>query len=69
MRAKPEYMPSPRQIARKCRSIQRSWTPAERQRRIVGFQAISADRIWLPPQVNTSLCHARVRRAAIEMST
>lgn len=68
MRARPEYLPTRRQIASQCRLIRSRWTPAERQRRLVGYSLEFSTSIWLPPQIDTSLCTARVRRLAVEQS-
>jgi hypothetical protein len=68
MRARPEYLPTRRQIARECRLIRSRWTAAERQRRLVGFGLDLSTSVWLPPQIDTSVCTARVRRLAIEQS-
>jgi hypothetical protein len=68
MRARPDYLPTKRQIAKECRIIRKRWTPAERQRRLVGYGLELASTVWLPPRIDTSLCTSRVRRLAIEQS-
>ena len=68
MRARPEYLPTRRQIAKECRIIRNHWTPAERQRRLVGYGLEMVSSVWLPPQIDTSLCTSRVRRYAVEQS-
>lgn len=68
MRARPEYLPTQRQIAKECRLIRARWTPSERQRRLVGYGLELASSVWLPPQIDTSRCTTRVRRLAVEQS-
>ena len=68
MRARPEYLPTPRQIANQCRLIRNRWTPAERQRRLVGYGKQIMEPVWTPPQIDTAGCTARVRRVAVEQS-
>jgi hypothetical protein len=68
MRARPEYLPTKRQIAKECRIIRNRWTPAERQRRLVGYGMELTSAIWLPPKIDTSHCTSRVRRLAVEQS-
>ena len=46
------YMPTPRQIAAACLSIQRRWTIAERRRRIVGGTTTTSSTRWLPPSIS-----------------
>lgn len=68
MKARPDYLPTPRQIALECAEIRRRWTPAELRRRTVGYDLeISATR-WLPPTIDTATCNARVRRIACDLS-
>lgn len=68
MRARPEYLPTQSQIARQCRLIRSRWSPAERQRRLVGFGMETVHCVWEPPQIDTSHCNFRVRRFAVEQS-
>jgi hypothetical protein len=68
MRTRPEYLPTPRQIAKECRLIRSRWSPAERQRRLVGFGLEMVHCVWLPPRIDTSHCNSRVRRFAVEQS-
>lgn len=63
---KSAYMPSPREIARQCAAIRRSWTPGERRRRAVGLRAMIGPVAWLPPRVITAQCMARVRSIVAE---
>lgn len=67
MRAYPEYLPSPRQIASECEKIRQRWSPAERRRRTVGYaQQLSQER-WLPPMIETASCLSMVRRVVAEV--
>jgi hypothetical protein len=67
MRASPDYLPTPFQIASACAEIRDRWTPAERRRRAVGLHLDERQNAWLPPMIDTSLCTSRVRRVATEM--
>jgi hypothetical protein len=66
MRASPDYLPTPCQIASACAEIRDRWTPAERRRRAVGHHHDDHREAWLPPLIDTSLCNSRVRRVAME---
>ncbi len=66
MRAYPEYLPSPRQIASECEKIRRRWTPAEFRRRTVGYAQQSSQERWLPPRIETASCLSGVRRVVAE---
>ena len=68
MRARPDYLPTPQQIASACARIRQSWSPDERRRRLVGFRRHSAVIPWQPPRIDTAICTARVRRAVAEIS-
>ena len=68
MRARPEYLPTPQQIAKQCRQIRDRWTATERQRRLVGYGKEMVESVWTPPQIDTAGCTSRVRRVAVEQS-
>ena len=68
MRARPDYLPSPSQIAKQCRMIRKRWTAAERRRRLVGYGREIVDSVWTPPHIDTAGCTSRVRRVAVEQS-
>jgi hypothetical protein len=57
-----EYLPSRRQIIEECAEIRRNWTNSERRRRSVGHGMATAEDAWMPPQILTSQCLARVRK-------
>ena len=67
MRACPDYLPTPCEIAEKCATIRSRWTPAERRRRTVGESIKKDEQPWLPPMIDTSTCFAGVRRMALEV--
>ena len=62
MRACPNYLPTPSQIAEACASIRAGWSISERQRRVVDPKLRSERPCWLPPRVDTSECSSRVRK-------
>ena len=63
----PDYLPTPREIARHCAEIRASWTPSERRRRTVDQAMLSEyDAGWLPPVIDTASCLSRVRHVAVE---
>ncbi|TWU29350.1 hypothetical protein Pla144_01260 [Bythopirellula polymerisocia] len=66
MRAYPEYLPSPRQIASECARIRQRWTPAEHRRRTVGYEFHVSQEKWLPPIIDTASCLSGVRRLVAE---
>jgi hypothetical protein len=68
MKALPNYLPTPRQIARECAEIRRGWTPAELRRRTVGYALALQQSQWLPPTIAMSACTSRARRIACEQS-
>ncbi len=63
---RPEYLPTRRQIVEECAEIRRNWTNSERRRRSVGHGMASYDDAWMPPQILTSQCLARVRKIVAE---
>jgi hypothetical protein len=65
---RPKYTPSRRQIAAECEAIRLRWTPSERRRRSVGHGLLVAEPVWMPPQIFTSHCLARVRKFVAEAS-
>ncbi|MBX3427626.1 MAG: hypothetical protein KF688_18245 [Pirellulales bacterium] len=68
-RLRPEYLPTPREIARLCAVIRDSWSPSERRRRTVDRDLLIAhEPAWMPPTIDTASCLARVRHAALEHS-
>ena len=68
-RLRPEFLPTPREIARQCAEIRQSWTPSERRRRTVDRDLLAEHEPgWLPPVIDTASCLARVRHAAIEQA-
>ena len=58
----PEYLPSRRQIVDECAEIHRQWTASEHRRRAVGHGVPVTSDVWMPPQILTSQCLARVRK-------
>jgi hypothetical protein len=62
------YLPTPRQISAACAAIRLQWSPAERRRRSLASDLRDGQTAWAPPEINTALCMARVRRAVIEQS-
>lgn len=69
MKALPNYLPTPSQIARECAEIRRGWTPAELRRRTVGYALDLQQSMWLPPTIAMATCSSRARRIAAELST
>ena len=68
-RLRPEYLPTPREIARRGAGIRDSWRPWERRRRPAARDwLIPQDPAWMPPTIDTASCLARVRHAALEHS-
>lgn len=59
---RPEYLPTRREIVEHYAEIRRNWTNSERRRRAVGHGMASIDDVWMPPQIVTSQCLARVRK-------
>jgi hypothetical protein len=68
MKARPDYLPTPRQIQLECAEIRRQWTPAELRRRTVGYALRMQETVWFPPMIDTASCTSRVRRIACEQS-
>jgi hypothetical protein len=68
MKVRPEYLPSPQQIAIGCAEIRRQWTPSELRRRTVGYELQIQQTMWFPPTIDTATCTARVRRFACDQS-
>ena len=66
MRAYPEYLPTPREIASECEMIRQRWTSAERRRRTVGYELQISQQQWLPPMIDTASCLSGVRRFVAE---
>lgn len=66
MRAHPEYLPTPRQIATECERIRQRWSVAERRRRTVGYALLTRQESWSPPVIETASCLAGVRRVVVE---
>jgi len=62
------YLPSQLQIAQMCVTIRSRWSPAERQRRMVGHDLYGMQTRWTPPQINVSSCLRRVRKVVAEHS-
>ena len=58
--------PSPDEIRKATAEIRRNWTNSERRRRSVGHGMASYDDAWMPPQILTSQCLARVRKIVAE---
>lgn len=46
-----EYLPSPAEIRRACREIQRQWTPAERQQRVVQQSRLEIPVVHVPQRL------------------
>lgn len=65
-RLKPEYLPTPCEIAAGCERIRQEWTAAERRRRTVGDGLLAAEREWRLPHIRVGACPARVRRIVAE---
>ena len=63
MRTRPEYLPTPTEIAEACATIQTTWSPYERERRILDPKLRNTPPEWHPPQIHLAHCTARVRRA------
>lgn len=59
---RPEYLPTRRQIVEECAEIRSRWTSSERRRRSVGGGIAALSDTWMPPQILTSQCLARVRK-------
>jgi hypothetical protein len=59
---RPEYLPTRVQIVEQCAEIRRRWTQSELRRRSVGQGVAPAPDTWMPPQILTSQCLARVRK-------
>ena len=68
MRMEPGYLPTPHQIAEACLLIRESWSVAEKKRRLVGYSQEMLDNAWLPPRIDTSMCHSRVRKEVSELT-
>jgi|GEM_PF-1451578 len=68
MRMQPGYLPTPHQIAEACLMIRETWSPSEQQRRLVGYAQEELKNPWLPPRIDTSLCHSRVRKEVSELT-
>lgn len=68
MKARPDYLPTPLQIAFACAEIRRQWTPAELRRRTAGYALEVQQTMWFPPTIDTATCTSRVRRIACEQS-
>lgn len=68
MRMEPGYLPTPNQIVEECLRIRENWTPAEKQRRTVGYSQEVLDRRWMPPRIDTSTCTSRVRKEVSELT-
>jgi hypothetical protein len=59
---RPDYLPTRRQIVEECAEIRSRWTHSERRRRSVGHGLATIEDSWMPPQILTSQCLARVRK-------
>lgn len=66
---RPEFLPSPREIAERCESIRRQWSAAERRRRTVGYALHLQETVWMPPQIQTSTCLSSVRRSVLDYTS
>lgn len=68
MRIEPGYIPTEEQIADACQFIRQNWSPAERQRRLVGPSYEPEHLRWSPPRIDTSICTSRVRKAVSDLT-
>ena len=68
MRIEPGYLPTPQQIADACLFIREQWSPAERQRRLVGQSYEPEVLRWSPPRIDTTMCSSRVRKAVSDLT-
>jgi hypothetical protein len=68
MKARPDYLPTPLQIATECAEIRRNWTASELRRRTVGYALELQQTMWFPPMIETATCNSRVRRIVCEQS-
>ena len=68
MRIQPHYEPTPIQIAKACQEIRDSWSPEERQRRLVGSGISRLASRWYPPCIDASVSGGRVQRKFADLT-
>ncbi|MEM9657172.1 MAG: hypothetical protein AAF961_02315 [Planctomycetota bacterium] len=68
MSNRPEYAPTPDQIAEACLEIRQNWSDSELRRRTVGYDLRLQERHWRVPSIDTSHCLARARGVVAEHS-